>query len=172
MPTSRHEPPRWIEDKNLFRQLQLSRVSSMLRMKKRLDPLFVVGIMFLACTGLSAQSDAPLLGRLFFSGEERRQFDRFREEARKYKHSVTEKKQGPDTKSFDINGIIMRSDGHGTFWINGAPLSENEASRTGIHIIEQPDNTLKIEFPCGANDVRVKPGQKVICREDGAPFVR
>nr|VFK59482.1 MAG: hypothetical protein BECKUNK1418G_GA0071005_100732 [Candidatus Kentron sp. UNK] len=139
----------------------------------RVDSLFVVGmILFSVFANFAARADAPLLGRLFFSEEERRQFDRVREEAKKREHSATEKKQGSGTKSFHINGIIMRSDGPDAFWINGAPVSKNDASRKGIHVIEQPDNTLKIGFPCGANDVRVKPGQEVICREDDTPSVR
>nr|VFK20047.1 MAG: hypothetical protein BECKLFY1418C_GA0070996_10673 [Candidatus Kentron sp. LFY] len=128
-------------------------------------------LLFLVCAGFTAQADTPLLGRLFFSNEERQELDRFRDEAKEHKDSVAGEKQAISAKSFTMDGVVMRSNGKSTFWINGVPIPENSVSQTGIHIIEQPDNTIEIGFSCGSDDVRLKPGQKVICQGNEDPNI-
>ena len=112
------------------------------------------------------------LGRLFFADEERRELDRLRDEYKKLENSEIRKKQSTLlTESFTINGVVLRSDGNNTFWVNGTSVSESGADQAGIHVIEQSDNTIKIGFSHGSNDVQLKPGQKVIFRENDVPDV-
>nr|VFK36407.1 MAG: hypothetical protein BECKSD772F_GA0070984_100172 [Candidatus Kentron sp. SD]VFK38670.1 MAG: hypothetical protein BECKSD772E_GA0070983_100171 [Candidatus Kentron sp. SD] len=132
-------------------------------------------IFFLACIGFSTQADAPLLGQLFFSDEERQELDRLRNENKKHKPHIAEKEESASTKSFTINGIVVCSNGNSTFWINGVPVSGNDAYRRGIHLIER-DNTVEVGFSCdssiGSNGIRAKPGEEVVCGKNDPPDPR
>nr|VFK30308.1 MAG: hypothetical protein BECKMB1821G_GA0114241_106217 [Candidatus Kentron sp. MB] len=145
-------------------RLEKSRLAHPLRMSHANLP-FVWGTMLLLCIGFSAWADTPALGRLFFSEQERRELNRLREEKQSPEKPIAEKKQTPlPTKSFTVNGIVARSNGNNTYWINGQPVPENALSHPGIHIIKHSNGgPIKVEFPCGSRNVQLKPGQKVIC---------
>jgi len=65
--------------------------------------------------------DAPgELGRLFFTPERRHQLDRQRQ------LNIQEKQEIPDDPTLTINGVVTRSSGKRTVWINGAAQNENE----------------------------------------------
>ena len=85
------------------------------------------------------------LGRLFFTPEQRRQFDRQRDT------QTEEKPLAPSDPTLTIDGVVTRSSGKRTVWINGA------AHNDGV----QPDG-----IAIGTN--RRTPGQ-VVVRPSGAP---
>jgi len=124
-------------------------------------------LLFLACVDFAARADTPALGRLFFSGEERRELDRLRNENKGYQASeLGEKQRALPTESLTINGVVVRGNGKSTFWINGQPVPENNSSYAGIRVIRKPDQPIKVGFPCGSDDIQLKPGQKIICQRD------
>nr|VFJ66358.1 MAG: hypothetical protein BECKFW1821C_GA0114237_100942 [Candidatus Kentron sp. FW] len=129
--------------------------------------------LFLIHLGVAVQADGLVLGRLFFSGEERRELDRVRDGYERQKAPIARKEQNqPSPESFTINGVVMRSNGSNTFWINGAPVSEDDASRTGIYVIEQSNDTVEIGVSRGSDGIRLKPGQKVIFRGSNVSDIR
>ena len=62
------------------------------------------------------------LGRLFFTPERRQTLDRQRQ------FKIQEKQEIPEDPTFTIDGVVTRSSGKRTVWVNGTPLGENGAS--------------------------------------------
>ena len=60
------------------------------------------------------------LGRLFFTPERRQNLDRQRQ------FNIQEKQQIPEDPTLTINGIVARSSGKRTVWINGIAQHDNE----------------------------------------------
>lgn len=67
------------------------------------------------------------LGRLFFTPERRQNLDRQRQ------LNIQEKQEIPEEPTFTINGIVTRSSGKRTVWINGISQNENE-TQSGVSI--------------------------------------
>ncbi len=87
----------------------------------------------LASPQLNAQENAgaSALGRLFFSAQQRQEFDRRRE------LNIQEVKMVLESL-YTVNGHISRSSGKSTIWVNGT--TQNEAYKTGdpASILLQP----------------------------------
>lgn len=126
--------------------------------------IFLLMIVFLAghgvCAGaetspVSLRAEAPTesheIGRLFFSPDERAMLDRVRNKRGGNTASPTEQ--------ITLNGIVRRSSGKTTTWINQVPQHENEAPQ-GVSI--QPGQASKpttvLLLPSG-KQVQLKAGQ-------------
>ena len=87
-------------------------------------------ILLLAAGLSSPASAAEPLGRLFFSPEERQAFDRRREfKAEEKPETPVPEASAPEIPAdptLTINGIVTRSSGKRTVWINGVARNENE----------------------------------------------
>jgi len=91
------------------------------------------------------------LGRLFFTPERRQALDRQR------LMNIQDTQQLNEDPTLTINGIVTRSSGKRTSWINGAAQNENEMSG-GTLVIPSRKNSGKIEVQAGdlpAADARV-----------------
>jgi len=66
-----------------------------------------------------AQADEEL-GRLFFTPERRQTLDRQRQ------LNIQEKQEIPEDPTLTINGVVTRSGGKRTVWINGVAQNDNE----------------------------------------------
>ena len=62
------------------------------------------------------------LGRLFFTPERRQTLDRQRQ------FNIQEKQEVPEEPTFTIDGVVTRSSGKRTVWVNGTALGESDAS--------------------------------------------
>ena len=67
------------------------------------------------------------LGRLFFTPERRQNLDRQR------LLNIQEKQEIPEEPTFTINGLVTRSSGKRTVWINGVSQNENE-THSGVSV--------------------------------------
>jgi hypothetical protein len=67
------------------------------------------------------------LGRLFFTPERRQTLDRQR------RLNIQEKQEIPEDPMLTINGVVTRSSGKSTVWINGVSQNENE-TRNGVAV--------------------------------------
>jgi len=67
---------------------------------------------------------APL-GRLFFTPERRAALERQR-------LSNIQERQTLQGATMSLDGVVQRSSGKSTVWINGRPQNENDAARTGV----------------------------------------
>jgi hypothetical protein len=85
------------------------------------------------------------LGRLFFTPERREMLDRQRQ------FNIQERKEIPEDPTLTINGVITRSSGKRTVWINGVAQDEKD-----------------IGSGAAVTPNRANPG-KVVIQPDGAP---
>ena len=111
--------------------------------------IFLLMIAFLP--GHAVCAGAESLGRLFFSPDERAMLDRMRQKNGGSTVSATEQ--------VTLNGIVQRSSGKTTAWINQVPQNENETPQ-GIAV--QQGKTSKpsalLLLPSG-KQVQLKAGQ-------------
>lgn len=112
--------------------------------------IFLLMIAFLPGHAVCAGGAEPL-GRLFFNPDERAMLDRMRQKSSGSMVSATEQ--------ITLNGIVRRSSGKSTIWINQVPQRENENPQ-GVTI--QQGKTSKpsavLLLPSGKK-VEIKPGQ-------------
>lgn len=96
------------------------------------------------------------LGRLFFTPERRQALDRQRQ------HNIVEKQQeATEDPTLTINGIVIRSSGRRTVWINGIAQNENGTS-TGVSVTQNKNEPGKIGLqPTGAPALSSKVGNTV-----------
>lgn len=101
----------------------------------------------LAWGGSHSQLHAESLGRLFFTPEQRAALDLAR-------RTQPVAGQGADAPSdgVTLNGIVTRSDGHRTVWINGRPQP------AGVATTRSPA-AASIPLPGGGGQVRLRVGQ-------------
>lgn len=93
----------------------------------------------LACLGaglgasLAWSAETAALGRLFFTPERRIALERQRT------HNVHQA-QALQGTTMSLDGVVYRSSGKSTVWINQHPQNENDARRTGVTTILSPSD--------------------------------
>lgn len=86
----------------------------------RLAALAVSAWLLLMASGPSAVAEEQALGRLFFTPERRQQLDRQRE------MNLLDEQQIPADPTLTIDGIVTRSSGRRTAWVNGQAQHEDD----------------------------------------------
>lgn len=104
-----------------------------------------------ALLGPAFSADAEPLGRLFFSPEERAVLDQMRQNS--FRGDPT------STGQITLNGIVRRSSGKSTVWINRMPQNENEKP-LGVAVLKPASkaNAVPLLLPSGKK-VNLKAGQ-------------
>jgi len=104
-------------------------------------------------------SAAEPLGRLFFTPQQRAMLDNARHQ--KIKIAVEPEAPAPPEK-ISVNGVVKRSDGQSTVWINNRPLNEKRAP-SGVKVISpNADNaSVTLQLPQSSRNVDVKVGQSL-----------
>ena len=100
--------------------------------------LALVAFVFVMPSATSAEE----LGRLFFTPERRQQLDHQRQ------FNLEEQREAPEDPTLTINGVVTRSSGKRTVWVNGTPRNENEET-TGIRIVPARSNPGTVLFQSG-----------------------
>lgn len=110
-------------------------------MTRVLSAVEVVAVALAGCLLASAACPAAVaeeaLGRLFFSPERRQQLDRQRE------LNVLDKQQPPADPTLTIDGVVARSSGKRTAWVNGSPQHEDE-QWTGLAVTPRHGDPGKV----------------------------
>ena len=116
-----------------------------------------------------ADSDAQSLGRLFSTPEQRRALDAARSAYDPTRQEIIYK-QGPSPVAAPeppppppmpdlmVNGLVVRSSGATSAWVNGTQLRSGEATADGIRL-QSADGTVKFVLPSGTDTAPIKPGQ-------------
>lgn len=101
-------------------------------------------LLTLLIAALPAAHAAELAGRLFYTPEERAQLDQLRTQ----KAVASQVRDEPTPETVTYNGIIRRSDGKTTIWMNNQPMSAAElrsgqaitgsVSRDGRILLQNP----------------------------------
>ena len=91
----------------------------------------LLGLLALAVLGPARAADSKELGRLFFTPEKRATLDRQRtlniQEAQTLQGTI-----------MSLDGVVYRSSGKSTVWINQQAQAEGDSSRTGVSAVVSP----------------------------------
>ncbi|MBX3661548.1 MAG: hypothetical protein KF804_03755 [Burkholderiales bacterium] len=114
-------------------------------------------LLMLLIAALPAAHAAELAGRLFYTPDQRAQLDQLR--AQKAVASQVRDEPVPETVTY--NGIIRRSDGKTTIWMNKQPMSAAELrSGQAVTGTVSRDGRIVLQNPAGNNGkVELKVGQ-------------
>lgn len=82
-------------------------------------------------TPVALAEDAPKLGRLFFTPEKRALLERQR--TQNFQEAQT--LQGT---TMSLDGVVVRSSGKATVWVNRQAQHEGESARTGVRAVVSP----------------------------------
>lgn len=80
--------------------------------------LLIALVLAVALTPIASAEEA--LGRLFFTPERRQSLDHQRQ------LNIQDSKQASEDPTLTINGVVTRSSGRRTSWVNGVSQNENE----------------------------------------------
>lgn len=110
-------------------------------------------------------ADPPPLGRLFFTPAERAKLDARRQEAilnanRPAPAPVAEAPKRPQSQVLTLNGVVRRSDGESTVWINGKAV-DRRSDPSGAHPTASGGEGAGVSLPGTGKRVRLKVGQSV-----------
>jgi hypothetical protein len=93
-------------------------------------------------------------GRLFFTPEQRALLDRARQQNVRIDVSADN-----STEVFTLNGIVRRSDGRSTAWVNGKPLVEDPQDHGFKVLAREKSGAYTLKLPYAEQALRLKVGQ-------------
>lgn len=118
----------------------------------------LTALLLLAFSQLAQAADPAPIGRIFFSPEQRAQLDVLRTQ----KAVATQVRDEPVPENVTYNGIVRRSDGKATVWINNEALTDTEL-RVKQSIVGRIDRSgqILLQTPqvSGAAQLQLKVGQ-------------
>jgi hypothetical protein len=105
------------------------------------------------------------LGRLFFTPAQRASLDVARSQRARATLSTDkteEQEEAPAAQTIMYGGMVRRSDGKSTVWINNRPLHDNEQT-AGMAVVGRvrPDGGVSLQVPQSGRTVTLKPGQSI-----------
>ena len=116
----------------------------------------VAAVVLMLASGAAAGAD---LGRLFFTPEQRATLDIMREKnVGKEQTAVDQEPAPPLPQNVTLDGVVRRSDGKNTVWLNSRAVSEKQTA--GINISTgKTDNRVKLTVPESGRTIDLKVGQ-------------
>src|SRR5687768_9334675 len=113
----------------------------------------------------AAQQQQEPMGRLFFTPAQRSSLDVARSQRARATLSTerTEEQPAvPQEQTITYGGAVRRSDGKSTVWINGRPVTEQEAA-AGATVVGRvgADGSVSLQVPQSGRSVQLKPGQSI-----------
>lgn len=103
------------------------------------------------------------LGRLFFTPAQRAALDNARKQNIRIEvGSDAEQPAAPVPQNISVNGLVQRSDGKSTVWLNHRAITEQQKTGGGFDIAPgRKDHRVKLTVPESGRSVEVKVGQTV-----------
>jgi len=105
------------------------------------------------------------LGRLFFTPAQRASLDVARSQRARAALSTEKTEEdtaAPVPQTITYSGVLRRSDGNTTVWINNQPVNDREsAGAAAIVGGVRPDGSVTLQVPQSGRSVILKPGQSV-----------
>jgi hypothetical protein len=101
------------------------------------------------------------IGRLFFTPAQRAQLDNARSQKNRATLASEQQEGAPAPEVVTYSGMVRRSDGKSTVWINNRSVQDREAPG-GVAVGRvRPDGALTIQVPQSSRNVELKVGQSV-----------
>ena len=104
---------------------------------------------------MPSATSAEELGRLFFTPERRQQLDHQRQ------FNLEEQREAPDDPTLTINGVVTRSSGKRTVWVNGIMQNETDFSNKAWVAPLRKDPGRVIIQPDSSPDTKARVGDTV-----------
>lgn len=107
---------------------------------------------------------ANAVGRLFFTPAQRLQLDIARRQRARATLATerTEEVAQPIPQTITYDGVVRRSDGKTTVWVNGRPINDQQpVGGTAIVGRIGADGSVRLQVPQSGRSVDLKPGQRV-----------
>lgn len=104
------------------------------------------------------------LGRLFFTPAQRASLDVARSQRARTALDTekTEQEATPVPQTITYGGVLRRSDGKTTVWINNQPVHDRESAGAATIVGRvRPDGSVTLQVPQSGRSVILKPGQSV-----------
>jgi len=104
------------------------------------------------------------LGRLFFTPAQRASLDVARSQRARTALATenTEQEAAPVPQTITYSGVLRRSDGKTTVWINNQPVHDRESAGAAAIVGRvRPDGSVTLQVPQSGRSVILKPGQSV-----------
>ena len=118
-------------------------------------PLAILSALAIANSLCAPVIAEEALGRLFFTPERRHALDHQRE------FNIQEKVETQQEPTFTINGVVTRSSGKQTVWVNGKVVGENNAA-SDVDIVPMRQNPGQVVIQSGdATTTSAKVGETV-----------
>lgn len=118
----------------------------------------------IALLALAPAAGAAELGRMFFTPAQRATLDNARRQNIRAEISNDGEQQptasAPMPQNVSVNGLIKRSDGKNTVWINNRAVTEQQPGAIGA-VIGKSDNRVQLNVPESGRKLDLKVGQSV-----------
>jgi hypothetical protein len=103
------------------------------------------------------------LGRLFFTPSQRASLDVARSQRARNTLATerAEEQAAPVAQTLTYGGMVRRSDGKSTVWINNRPVNDNEPAGSAVVGRVRPDGSVSLQVPQSGRSVELKPGQSI-----------
>jgi hypothetical protein len=132
-------------------------------LKKLLGTCCLPAAVVLSSLAAAQQPQEPM-GRLFFTPAQRTSLDIARSQRARTTLATerTEEQAAPIAQSITYGGMVRRSDGKNTVWLNNQPVHDREPVG-GAAIVGQvrTDGSVTLQNPQSGRSVELKPGQSV-----------
>lgn len=135
----------------------------------------ILVLLFALLTGAADARAAEPLGRLFFSPEQRMQMDLARtQRSRATLSAEVQEEASPPPEVLTYRGIVRRSDGTGTLWINDRAINDAKDAGGVPAVQPRPDRSIVVTLPQSDRRVNLKVGQSVELRSGtvAEPYAR
>jgi len=122
----------------------------------------VIAAVLVAALIAPALAQEPSLGRLFLTPEQRAALDnarRNRIRAEALAATAAKKPRIPPARTVTINGIVSRSDGESTIWINGHPTEGQTEDGMRVTISSDSQSSVVVREPEKGKRLHLKVGQ-------------
>lgn len=120
----------------------------------------------LAAAAISVPASAQeRLGRMFFTPAQRASLDVARSQRARAAVATEKSEQEeatPVPQTITYSGVLRRSDGKTTVWINNQPVHDRESAGAAAIVGRvRPDGSVTLQVPQSGRSVTLKPGQSV-----------
>jgi hypothetical protein len=128
---------------------------------------WIAGFLALSTLTVSAPAAAQAqerLGRLFFTPAQRASLDIARSQRARAAVATerTEQEATPVPQTITYSGVVRRSDGKTTVWINNQAVHDRESAGAAAIVGRvRPDGSVTLQVPQSGRSVSLKPGQSV-----------
>ena len=117
-------------------------------------------LVVLLLAAAAARAGEPSLGRLFFTPAQRLALEEARRKNVRAEVQAEEKPKAPPVRNVSVTGVVRRSDGESTVWVNGKPVDGATDDGLKVRITAGQQAAVIVQDPAQGRTVRLKVGQR------------